>query len=143
MKKIINKGLEIYKNHNEGINYLIAGGLATILNIGVFAFLLYACNIPYEISNIISIIVAILFQYISNKFFVFKSKRQNKKENIKEFFSFISCRIITMVMDQALMTIGVGLLKVNELLMKILVNIIVIIANYIFSKLIIFKKKTK
>ena len=127
MKRLINKGLEIYKNHREGITYLIAGGLATVLNIAVFAFLTYVCDIYYEISNIIAIIVAVLFQYISNKFFVFKTKGNTLKENLKEFISFISCRLITMIMDQ--------------LLMKIFVNIIVIIANYIFSKLIIFKKQ--
>ena len=142
MKKIINKGLEIYRKHKEGITYLIAGGIATLLNIGVFAFLTYICDIHYEISNIIAIIVAILFQYISNKFFVFETKGQKLKENIKEFFSFISCRLITMIMDQVLMKIGVEILLINELIMKIIVNIIVIIANYIFSKLIIFKKKT-
>lgn len=141
MKKLINKGLEIYKNHKEGITYLIAGGLATVLNIVVFAFLTYVCDIHYEISNIISIIIAILFQYVSNKFFVFETKGKTLKENFKEFISFISCRLITMVMDQLLMKIGVEKLQINELLMKILVNIIVIIANYIFSKLIIFKKE--
>ena len=141
MKKIIEKGIEIYKKYREGINYLIAGGIATVLNIAVFAVLTYGCKIDYEISNIIAIIVAILFQYVSNKFFVFESKGNTFKENVKEFVSFISCRLVTMVMDQGMMKIGVDIFNINELLMKIIVNIIVIIVNYIFSKLIIFKKK--
>lgn len=141
MINIIEKGKEIYKKYREGITYLIAGGMATVLNIGVFALLTYGFKIDYEISNIIAIIVAILFQYISNKFFVFKSKGNTNQENVKEFVSFISCRLVTMVMDQGMMKIGVDILKINELFMKILVNIIVIIVNYIFSKLIVFKKK--
>ena len=141
MKKIIEKCFEIYKNHKEGFDYLIAGGIATFLNIGVFAILTYLFNVNYEISNIIAIIVAILFQYISNKFFVFKSNKKTLQENFKEFISFISCRLITMFMDQGLMILGVKILKINELIMKVLVNIIVIVVNYVFSKLIIFKNK--
>ena len=141
MKKLINKGLEIYKNHKEGITYLIAGGLATVLNIVIFAFLTYVCDIHYEISNIIAIIIAVLFQYISNKFFVFETKGKTLKENFKEFISFISCRLITMLMDQGLMKLGIEVFKINEMVTKVAVNVIVIIANYIFSKLIVFKKK--
>ena len=73
MKELIKKGKEYYKKYREGLTYLIAGGIATILNIGVFALLTYGFKINYEISNIIAIIVAVLFQYISNKFFVFVS----------------------------------------------------------------------
>lgn len=141
MKELIKKGKEYYKKYREGLTYLIAGGIATILNIGVFALLTYGFKINYEISNIIAIIVAVLFQYISNKFFVFKTKTNTYKESIKEFISFIACRLVTMVMDQVMMKIGVDILGINELFMKILVNIIVIIVNYIFSKLIIFKNK--
>ena len=70
MKELINKGIEYYKKHREGLNYLIAGGIATFLNIVVFAILTYVFKIHYEISNLISIIVAVLFQYFSNKFWV-------------------------------------------------------------------------
>ena len=141
MKELIEKGKEYYKKYREGITYLISGGIATFLNIGVFALLTYMFKINYGISNISAIIVSIIFQYISNKFIVFESKRNTFKENVKEFVSFISCRAITMIMDQAMMTIGVEKLGINELVMKVIVNIIVIIVNYIFSKLIVFKKK--
>ena len=141
MKELIEKGKEYYKKYREGITYLISGGIATFLNIGVFALLTYMFKINYGISNIIAIIVSIIFQYISNKFIVFESNRNTFKENVKEFVSFISCRVITMIMDQAMMTIGVEKLGINELVMKVIVNIIVIIVNYIFSKLIVFKKK--
>lgn len=141
MKDLINKMKKYYKKYREGITYLISGGMATFLNIGIFALLTYVFKINYEVSNIIAIIVAIFFQYISNKFVVFESKGNSLKENIKEFFSFISCRLVTMIMDQAMMTIGIEKLGINELVMKVIVNIIVIIVNYIFSKLIIFRKK--
>lgn len=143
MKELIKKGINYYKNHREGITYLIAGGLATVLNIVLFAILTYLCRINYEISNIIAIIITVLFQYFSNKFFVFKTKQNTFKENIKEFFSFISCRLVTMVLDQVLMKIGVEILHINELIAKVIINVIVIVANYIFSKLFIFKKHNK
>lgn len=141
MKKLINKIKNIYLNYKEGILYLICGVIATILNIAVFGILTYSFNIVYDISNIIAIIVAILFQYVSNKFIVFESKKNTTKENIKEFFTFISCRLVTMIMDQLLMKLGIEVFKINEMVMKIIVNIIIIIVNYVFSKLIVFKKK--
>ena len=72
---------------------------------------------------------------------MFESRGNKFKENVKEFISFISCRLITMVMDQVMMIVGVGKLGFNKIIMKIFVNIIVIVVNYIFSKLIVFKKK--
>lgn len=141
MKDLINKVKEIYLSHKEGILYLACGVIATILNIAVFGILTYGFDIIYDISNIIAIIVAILFQYVSNKFIVFESKKNNSKENLKEFFAFISCRLVTMAMDQGLMKLGIEVFKINEMIMKIAVNVIVIIVNYIFSKLIVFKKE--
>ena len=141
MKKFISKCLELYKKYKEIINYVICGGIATVINIGVFAILnwLLGENL-YLISNIVAIIASVLFQYFSNKFFVFERKNLSKKETLIEFGKFISARAVTAVLDMIIMWIGVSLLNLNEILMKIITNIIVIILNYVFSKFFVFKK---
>ena len=141
MKKFISKCLELYKKYKEIINYVICGGIATVINIGVFAILnwLLGENL-YLVSNIIAIIASVIFQYFSNKFFVFERKNANLKETFIEFGKFVSGRAITAVLDMIIMWIGVSLLNLNEILMKVITNIIVIILNYIISKFFVFKK---
>lgn len=142
MKKLYDLFMKYYTKYKEIINYLISGVIATGLNIGVFAvFNWWLGDKLYLVSNVIAIVVAVLFQYFSNKFFVFENKKMTLKENFVEFGKFISCRAVTAVLDMVVMYIGVDKLKINELLMKVFTNVIVIILNYIFSKLFVFKSK--
>ena len=144
MKKLYEFCIENYKKYKEIINYLISGVIATVLNIGIFAlFNLWLGEDLYLVSNAISIIAAVLFQYFSNKFFVFEHKKMTMKENLLEFSKFISCRFITAMLDMGVMFVGVSILKVNEMIMKVITNVIVVILNYIFSKLFVFKNKTE
>ena len=144
MKIIISKILELYKKYKEIVNYIIFGVIATAINIGVFAILnlLLGENL-YLISNILAIIASVLFQYFSNKFFVFERKTLSKKETFMEFIKFISARAFTAVLDMVIMLIGVSLLNVSEILMKVITNIIVVILNYVLSKFFVFKKTAK
>ena len=144
MKIIISKILELYKKYKEIVNYIIFGVIATAINIGVFAILnlLLGENL-YLISNILAIIASVLFQYFSNKFFVFERKTLSKKETFMEFVKFISARAVTAVLDMVIMFIGVSLLNVSEILMKVITNIIVVILNYVLSKFFVFKKTAK
>ncbi len=142
MKKLINWGLDIYKKHKEIFNYLIFGVLATLINIGVFAILNHFLGKDlYQVSNIIAILTAVLFQYFTNRFFVFERKEQTKKEVWTEFVKFMLARATTSLMDIGIMFVGVSLLLINELIMKVFTNIVVIILNYIFSKFLVFTKK--
>lgn len=142
MKNIVLLGLEYYKKYKEIFNYLVFGVIATVINIGVFAFLNWKLGKElYLFSNTIAILAAVLFQYFTNKFLVFEYEKKSKKETLIEFAKFMSCRGITYVVDMAMMYVGVSLLKVAELLMKIITNVVVIILNYIFSKFLVFTKK--
>lgn len=91
-------------------------------------------------ANATALIISILFAYITNKIFVFGSKTDSVKEIFREFFSFLACRLGTGALDMAFMYVFVDILGFYDILMKILSNVIVIILNYIFSKLIIFAK---
>lgn len=130
-----------YRKHQEGMRYLIFGALTTLVNIIAYSTLYYICHINNGISNVIAWVLGATFAYITNKYFVFDSKVANKKELLKEIIYFYGCRILTLIIDQGIMILTVDKLGWNALLMKILANIIVIVLNFIFSKILIFKKK--
>ncbi len=90
-----------------------------------------------QAANIFSWICAVTFAYITNRVFVFKSKEKNK---LKEITSFVSSRITTLLIDMAIMGIFVTLLHFNDKIMKLIVQVVVTILNYVFSKLFVFKK---
>lgn len=130
VKKVLDKLL-----NKEVILYLFFGGVTTVANIITFKVLRIA-SLSLFISNSIAWIVAVLIAYFTNRKYVFDSKNDSKKE----FTSFIFFRILTLVIDMILMYLFVSLFKIDDLISKIIVNIVVIILNYVFSKLIIFKK---
>ena len=141
MKKI----WKLYKKYEEIINYLIVGGLTTIVALIVY----YGCVLTFldpknafelQIANVISWIISVAFAYITNRIFVFKSKNKNY---FKEIASFVGARIVTLLMDMFTMFLLVTVLNGNDKIAKIISQIIVIVANYIFSKLFVFKKSRK
>ena len=135
----------IYIKHKEMINYIIFGILTTLINLITYYILIITIFNPnnpiqLQITNIISWIVSVAFAYITNKIYVFDSKEKNI---IKEIIKFYSSRLITLFIDIILMFSFVSILKFNDKLIKLLITIIIIILNYILSKLLVFKKRVK
>ena len=130
-----------YRSHQEGMRYLIFGALTTLVNIVAYSILYYVFHINNATSNIIAWIIGATFAYITNKLYVFNSKVNTKIELLKEILYFYGCRLLTLIIDEAIMIVTVDKFGWNALLMKIIANIIVIILNFIFSKILIFKKK--
>jgi putative flippase GtrA len=91
-------------------------------------------------SNVIAWLLSVLFAYITNRKYVFNSKATSLNGKIKEITSFYVCRLLTFGVDMLSMYILIDLININDMISKIIANIIVIVLNYIFSKLIIFKK---
>ena len=121
-----------------------------LLNISLFYFFVNVCKISTGLGNILDTIICVLFQYFTNKIWVFESKN-NGKEAIKEFIQFILARSLTAIIDQIFVVVGVdffvakyvsysqqGIFSVG---IKILSNVGVIVLNYIFSKLFVFNSK--
>ena len=129
-----------YRKHQEGMRYLIFGALTTLVNIVAYAIFYYIFNISNGVSNVIAWVVGATFAYITNKLYVFNSKVNNKLELLKEIVFFYGCRLLTLAVDEGIMIFTVDKLGWNALLMKIVANVIVIILNFIFSKILIFKK---
>ena len=140
---------KLYIKYKEVVNYLIFGVLTTLVNLVVKYILLFtildATNaLQLQISVIISWIIACLFAYITNRIYVFESK---SKEIMKEIIKFFTARLTTLGLEMAIMFIFVTALGLNSdmwvIIWTVVAQIAVIIANYIFSKLIIFKNKEK
>lgn len=131
---------ELLKKYKFIILYGIFGVLTTIINIVTYALCYDMFNISNVVSNIIAWILSVLFAFITNKIWVFESKCFDFKIFIKELWNFIVCRLATGALDLGIMYVGVDLLKGPALILKIASNIIVIILNYVMSKLFVFKK---
>ena len=129
----------IYKLYNNNIiRYVFFGVLTTLVNLITYLILRNFINI--NIANFISIVLAICFAYFVNSKFVFKSTVKNIEERAKEFFKFIAARISTMIIELLGVFIFADILGFNDMITKIAVQFVVLILNYILSKLIIFKK---
>ena len=133
--------IKLTKEYKETISYLIFGILSTIVNIATYVFFSRIIKINFMVSNIIAWFVAVIFAYITNKFFVFESKNINIKFILKEITSFMSLRIVSGLTELILMYIMINIMLINDFIVKIITNIVVVILNFIFSKLIIFKNK--
>lgn len=134
---------ELYKKYEEIINYLIVGGLTTVVSLASYYLCVYTILNPkigwqLQLANIISWICAVTFAYFTNRKYVFKSK---EKDMIKEASSFYASRIVTLLADMLIMFLLVTVLHGNDKIAKIIVQIVVTVGNYIISKFFVFNKK--
>ena len=135
MKALIQKCL-----NRETISYLVFGVLTTIVNYVSYE----ACKwlgIHYTVATVIAWVLAVAFAYITNKLFVFESKSFEKAVLIKEITAFVSCRVFSGICDLGFMVLAVEIIGINDSIAKLVANVFVVVINYIFSKLFIFKKK--
>ena len=132
---------ELYTKYKEIINYLIFGVLTTVVNIVTYAIFARLFHVDEVIRNIIAQIISILFAYVTNKIYVFESKSTKLKDILREMISFFGCRIFTAVLDTLLFALMVKVMGINDLIAKCVTQVIVIVLNYVFSKILIFRKK--
>lgn len=132
---------DIYYKNEEIINYVVVGGLTTLVSLIVF----YACvwsflegndAIQLQIANVLSWGAGVAFAYITNRVFVFKSKNV---ELLKEAILFVGSRLITLLIDMGIMFIFSTVLGGNYNLTKLISTILVTVGNYVISKVIVFK----
>ena len=143
MKKLWNWGVGIYRKYQEGIDYLFWGGVAFVLSMVLFYIFANMMMIEEQIANVITWIICVIFTYLTNRTFVFKSKTTGAKAIAKEFTEFTSARLATLVLENAVLFICIDLLSWHNMIAKLIGQFLVIVSNYILSKLWIFKKKEK
>ena len=142
---MIGKVKSLYLKHEEIVNYLIVGVLNTIVSWAAWficAYTILDAQVVWQNAalSVISWVVGVVFGYFMNRIFVFKSKEPNI---LKEFLQFSGGRVSTWLLDLVMMVLMVNVLRINEAFSKIFVSVLVMIGNYVISKLFVFKKKTE
>lgn len=133
---------ELLKKYEEIIRYLIIGGLTTVVSLVSYYILTVTIldpnnSIYLQIANVISWILSVTFAYFTNRTFVFKKK---DKANLKEAGSFYASRVSTLLIDMGLMFVLVSCMNYPDKIIKIIIQVIVVILNYIFSKFFVFNR---
>ena len=132
---------ELIQKYNALIRYGIFGVITTVVNIATYALCYHNLGIGNIASNVIAWILSVLVAFVTNKLWVFDSKTFAPSVVLREMISFFGCRIATGLVDMAIMYVSVDLLSWNANAMKCISNVIVIIINYVASKLFIFRKE--
>lgn len=132
------KGLII--KYREILSYLFFGAATTVINVAVYFICYQMFSISNSVSTVIAWFISVAFAFVTNKLFVFKSHSKKFEKTVKEAMAFFGCRVGSGVLELGIMYLSVDILLFNGTVMKLVTNIIVIVLNFIFSKLFIFKK---
>ena len=123
------------------LSYLFFGVLTTVVNYVVYLPCYNLLNLSAVLSNAIAWVVAVAFAYLTNKPFVFKSHDWSAKTVVPELTKFVGCRIGSGLAETLILLLAVDIMGWNGNLWKLLTNVLVVILNYIGSKLLVFRKK--
>ena len=127
--------------YKEVLLYLIFGGLTTMVSMLSFWLANTPLGIHELLANIISWICAVTFAYFTNAKWVFEAKPESGKERLRQAVSFYAGRLATLGVEEAIMAIFATWLGFNSLLVKLVAQVVVVILNYVISKLLVFRKK--
>jgi putative flippase GtrA len=128
------------KKTKEIVLYLFFGGIAFFLNIGLFLLFNKAFGITELIANIFCWILCVLFQFFTNRTWVFEGKTENAADFWKQMLSFFGGRLFTLLVEEVILAVFITWLKWDSMLVKLAAQVIVIVLNYVISKLFVFKK---
>lgn len=124
----------------EILSYLIFGVLTTVVNYIIYLPLYNGVGLSASVSNVIAWAGAVAFAYLTNKPFVFRSYDWSLKTVIPELTKFVGCRVGSGAAETAILFVTVDLLGWNGIIWKLLTNVLVVVLNYVASKLVVFKK---
>jgi len=136
----MNKIKELFIRYKEVILYIIFGGLTTLINIVVYWICRNLLKIQVVPADIIAWILSVIFAYVTNKIWVFESKSTKASVLIREVAEFFAARLFSLGFDVLFLYVTVEKFSWPDLPMKIIANVVVIVLNYLFSKLLIFRK---
>ncbi len=130
----------LYTKYKEILLYLFFGGLSFIISISTYAAFNIAMGLNELIANILSWVITVMYAFLTNRVWVFRSPTNGIIEFIKQMLYFYSGRIITLVIEELILLVFITMLGFNSILIKTIAQIVVIVLNYVISKLMIFKK---
>lgn len=123
------------------MRYLFIGGCTTLVNLITFAVFCDVLDMNVTLGNVLSIILAILFAYVSNKIFVFSSKTEGLKEMFSELCRFVGGRLSTMAIEVGGVYLIYNMMGYPKMAAKLITQILVIIGNYFISKFFVFRNR--
>lgn len=131
---------KILQKYRELILYVVFGVLTTVCNFAVYFIATRLFHLSIEIANILGWLLSVLFAYVTNRQYVFQSVEHDKNV-IKELLSFYGSRLFTGLLDFGGMWLFADYLKFNDMITKVVLNVIIIILNFVLSKFLVFQKK--
>ena len=132
---------KFYKKNKEVLLYLLFGGLTTIVSIGTFAWFNVGMHMNELIANVISWIFAVTFAYVTNKIWVFQSQTTCFRDLCMELGKFFGGRLATLGVEELILFVFISLMHWNSILVKLIAQVVIVILNYIISKIFVFKEK--
>lgn len=130
-----------YKKHKEVLMYLLFGGLAFFLNLFLFWLFVTAMGMNELIGNVFCWIICVTFQYITNRTWVFDGRTNGAAAFLRQMASFFAARLATLAMEEVILLIMITILHLPDMPVKLFAQVVVIVFNYIFSKVFVFRKK--
>lgn len=137
---MMEKMQELVKKNRDVLVYLIFGVLTTVVNYAVYLPVYNLLGLSAAVSNVIAWVAAVAFAFVTNKPFVFQSHDWSRKTVLPELSKFVGCRVASGAMETVILFLAVDLLHWNGNIWKFVTQVLVVILNYVASKLIVFKK---
>lgn len=128
-----------YRKNKEMLLYLFFGFLSFVMSISTYALFNKVFNINELLANIFSWIITVMFAFFTNRIWVFDSPTKSIAEFMKQMSSFYWGRIITLVIEEIILFVFITLLGMSSMLIKVIAQVVVIVLNYVISKLFVFK----
>ena len=138
---MIEKMKDLFLRYWEVLSYLIFGVLTTVVNYLVYLPAYNVLGMSAALSNALAWVVAVAFAYLTNKPFVFKSHDWSAKTVIPELTKFVGCRMASGAAETLILLLTVDILHWNGNLWKLMTSVLVVVLNYVASKLVVFKKR--
>ena len=144
-KIMILPGLRIlnpfYKKNKEVLLYLFFGGLTFLVSVISYAYFNVTLGINELVANIISWVLAVAFAFFTNRIWVFQAPTETVSQFLMQLIRFFMGRVATLVVEEVILLVFITILGFNSMAVKVIAQVIVIVLNYVISKLVVFRKK--
>lgn len=138
-----NKLRDLYQKHGDILRYLIVGGVTTLIDLVSFALFSDWLHLGYQPAKALAWVLAVIFAFAGNKWIVFKTEGRDSRTVFREAAGFFAMRLLTLLISMGILYVAIDLLGFSKNLSNLLCNIIVIILNYVLSKLVVFRAVKK
>lgn len=138
---MIQKLRSLIKKYWDILTYLVFGVLTTVVNYAIYLPIFNFCGISAAVSNMIAWVGAVIFAFLTNKPFVFHSHDWSAKTTLPELIKFVSCRVASGVLETVILFLAVDCMAWNGNIWKLVTQVLVIVINYVGSKLLVFRNK--